>query len=132
MTDQKEARDESSCCSMLGYRVEARMGLPGAITTIGEQHFSNEWKRVAVVKHSPGVPSSAIYGDRLALAGCMSYHQAMALAWWFMAECEARAEYGMDVRVTAHNVDVSWRCSDVVGSEEIPSTTDMITEGRDA
>lgn len=132
MEEQKEDRATSGSMTAIGYRVEARMGLPEVIETIGDQHFANEWKPIALAKNTPGVPSSAVYGEHLALTGCLSYHQAMALAWWFMAECEARCKYGMDVRVTAHNVSVSWRCSDVISSEEISSRTDMITRRSDA
>lgn len=113
---------------MDGYRVEAHQALPGKIDEVGGQSFAGEWKEV---RFDPGmgfgVPAN-MFGPHLRLSQCLSWEQANALAWWFLAQAEATGKHGIRVRLVRYKVFTSWRHEHIENMEPLKSEMDLHAE----
>ena len=84
----KHGQSGSSSC--YGYKVEARFNQHYA-AAVGEQVFDLRWQEVRFDRADFGVPTSRfasvanVFGD----LNLMSYEQAEAMRWWFLAHLEA-------------------------------------------
>jgi len=74
--------------TLCGYAVEARFNQHHA-EPVGSQIFDNRWQTVHFDRSGFGVPSSRFASGVLAELNLMSYEQAEAMRWWFLANVEA-------------------------------------------
>jgi hypothetical protein len=107
--ESKRTRNGSSSCC--GYKVEARFNNHYA-KPVGDQVFDLRWQEVHFDRAGFGVPASRfavaanVFGD----LDMMSYEQAEAMRWWFLAHLEATRPGGRlcwETRLVEYKVDYS-------------------------
>lgn len=103
---------ETGSVELKGYRVEARSNSSvQTIFTINGKHYGTEWNAVETITGPTGVPAG-YHAKYLALGdGLLTMEQAMAIAWWFIAEAEKTHCY-MQVRVVEFTLNASWKCEE--------------------
>ncbi len=100
---------QSGSGSLTGYSVQARFNSYRA-EPVGEQIFDNRWQTVQFDRSGFGVPSSRFAAGVLAELNLMSYEQAEAMRWWFLASIEATRVGGclcFETRLVEHKVEYS-------------------------
>jgi hypothetical protein len=98
----------SSCC---GYKVEARFNSHHA-EAAGDQLFDLRWQEVRFDRSNFGVPASrfAAAANTFGDLDMMSYEQAEAMRWWFLAHLEATRAGGClcwETRLVEYQVSYS-------------------------
>jgi hypothetical protein len=90
------------------YSIEARL-IPSFKQPPREENgmmLDGEWRRVNVSPSPIGVPDKLLCADMARANGFVSHVSAMALAWWFLAECDQYG--GVEVRIVEHVYEYSY------------------------
>lgn len=68
--------------------------------------LDSEWRQVPLARPSEGVPTNLRVEYYAVAAGFVSHVSALALAWWFLAQCDAYG--GVEVRIVEHVHEYSY------------------------